>query len=203
MAPRVRRSEADYHAAAAARGGQWIGPFPPTTHHKSTWQCAEGHRWEAQLKNIEAGRWCPICAVKHRAGVNIPKAPADYHTAAERRGFAWLGPEVQSANSRTQWQCPQEHTWWASYNSIANVRSGCPVCAGVTPLTSAQFEEIARSQGIQWLGPLCSYRQKTQWRCPQGHTWWANYGNVRHGKGGCQECKQLNKQQFTPQKRRK
>ena len=187
MAPRNRRSPADYHAAAAARGGQWLGPMPRTTHHKTTWQCAEGHQWEAQLKNIEAGRWCPICAQKHKAQTNTRKNSDDYHAAAAKHGFKWLGPEVRNAATKTEWQCPEGHTWWATYQGNANVGSGCPACANMIPLTPAQFREIAQEQGITWLGPACSYREKTQWRCTKGHTWWAQYGSVRAGKG-CMVC---------------
>jgi len=188
MTPRNRRTEADYHADALARGGQWIGPMPQTTHHKTIWQCAVGHRWEAQLKNIESGRWCPICARTNKAKTNIRKTPDDYRAAAARQGFEWLGPEVENASTKTEWRCADGHTWWATYQSIANVGSGCPACANILSLTPAQFHQLAQERGIEWLGPACTYREKTQWRCKNGHAWWAQYGNIRWGRG-CPVCK--------------
>ena len=188
MAPRIRRTEVDYHAAAAKRGGQWIGPLPPTTHDKSSWQCAEGHIWEAQLKNIEAGRWCPVCGKKNKRQTNTPKIADDYRSAAAKHGFTWIGPEPRNASVKTQWRCPEGHVWWATYIAIANVGSGCPHCAGIISLLPKQLHELALEHGIEWIGESAvSYREKTQWRCPEGHVWWAQYGNIRHGKG-CPEC---------------
>ena len=187
MPPRNRRTEADYHAAAAQRGGQWLGPMPPTTHDKSTWRCANGHIWDAQLKNIEAGRWCPICGAQNKRQTNVRKTPDDYAAAAAMRGFEWLGPEARNAATKTQWKCPEGHVWWATYMAIANVGSGCPHCAGILPLLPRQFQEIAAEHGFEWLGSAVSYREKTQWRCKAGHTWWAQYGAIRKGTG-CPEC---------------
>jgi hypothetical protein len=143
--------------------------------------------WEAQLKNIEAGRWCPTCAKTQKRQTNVRHSPDDYHAAAAKRGFIWLGPEVPNAATKTQWQCPEGHIWQASYLSICHVGSGCPYCAGIIPLPPSQFRQIALERGFEWLGPVCSYREKTQWRCPNGHTWWAQYGNIRHLRG-CPEC---------------
>ena len=187
MAPRNRRTEADYHAAAAKRGGQWLGPMPQTTHHKSTWRCAEGHTWEAQLKNIEAGRWCPTCSAKYKIQTNTRKTPDNYQAAAAKHGFVWVGPEVRNAATNPQWQCFEGHTWWATYMAIANVGSGCPYCAGIISLLPKQFQEIALAHGIEWLGPAVTYREACEWRCPKGHTWWAHYGSIRQGKG-CPQC---------------
>ena len=188
MAPKVTRTEADYHALAARRGGLWVGSsLPKTTHDKTPWECAKGHRWEAQFKNISAGRWCPTCSNANKPKDNTPKRPEDYRRAAAERGLTWCGPEVRNVSTKTLWRCEKGHTWSVTYSSIVTIGSGCPYCQGVVPLTEEQFRQIAAEHHLEWLGPAASYREKTWWKCAQGHLWEAHYGNVREGKG-CPTC---------------
>ncbi len=197
MTPKVTRTEADYHTLAAQRGGLWIGGrLPKTTHDKTPWECAAGHQWEAQFKNIAAGRWCPACSNANKPKGNTPKRPEDYHRAAAERGLTWCGTEVINVSTKTLWRCAEGHTWLATYSSIATVGSGCPYCQGVVPLTEEQFRQIATDHNLEWLGPAVSYREKTWWQCARGHRWEAQYGNIRERKG-CPVCRQ--KERHAPQ----
>lgn len=33
---------------------------------KLSWECAEGHVWEASWKNVKRGSWCRVCSFKNR-----------------------------------------------------------------------------------------------------------------------------------------
>jgi len=57
----IPKTPADYHELAAERGFRWLGPEVPTTHDKTTWECGEGHLWEARYNDIQSGRGCPTC----------------------------------------------------------------------------------------------------------------------------------------------
>lgn len=53
-------------ALAESRGGECLSPEYVTSATKLRWCCAEGHEWEAIPSSVKRGRWCPVCAVKHR-----------------------------------------------------------------------------------------------------------------------------------------
>lgn len=48
---------------AAKRGGRCLSDVYVDQHYRLRWQCAEGHEWDAQPKNIKnRNSWCPVCA---------------------------------------------------------------------------------------------------------------------------------------------
>lgn len=55
------RNAGDYAALAQHRDFIWLGPFPKTTHNKTSWQCQQGHVWQARFADIQDGSSCPIC----------------------------------------------------------------------------------------------------------------------------------------------
>jgi very-short-patch-repair endonuclease len=70
-ADRVPKTPEDYHALAAERGFQWLGPEVPNTQTKTWWECERGHRWEAVYASIRAGTGCPVCVdIVHGAQVS-------------------------------------------------------------------------------------------------------------------------------------
>jgi hypothetical protein len=176
-----RKTKADYRALAEDRGFRWLGPEVPNTQTRTSWQCDQGHRWEAVYGSIQQGTGCPFCAGR------APKTPADYHALATERGFCWLGPEVPKVTISTWWECEEGHRWKAHYNNIQQ-GTGCPVCAGTLPKTPQDYHALALERGFRWLGPqVPNIQTKTRWECEEGHQWEATYGNIRHGRG-CPFC---------------
>jgi hypothetical protein len=57
-ASRTRKTEADYHARAARYGHIWLGPYPASTHEKTTWRCTCGHTWETSYNGLRGCRKC-------------------------------------------------------------------------------------------------------------------------------------------------
>jgi hypothetical protein len=181
MPKQIKKSPADYHTLAAARGFRWLGPPAPNVQTKTGWECPHGHRWQTTYSIIRRGKGCPICAG------NLPKTPADYQTLARQRGFAWLGPTVPNIQTKTGWECPQGHHWQAHYNSISQ-GSGCPFCSGHIPKTPADYRTLAQQRGFRWTGPEApTTKHKTGWQCPQGHHWQTSYHLIRKGTG-CPVC---------------
>ena len=194
-----RKGPADYHALAAERGFEWLGPEVRTTKIKTTWRCtrsAQGHEWQTGYANIKGGSGCPYCRWPG-AGRQGRKLPADYETLAEARGFEWLGPEVPNVSTKTTWRCAQGHEWQARYSNIQQ-GSDCPTCAWRQPRapgqrrrgrsTPADYETLAAERGFEWLGPeVPTTGTKTTWRCGQGHTWSARYSDLQRGTG-CPTC---------------
>ena len=175
------KTPADYRALAQQRGFRWLGSPVPDTHTKTTWRCAQGHRWQASYNTIQQGHGCPVCA-----GWS-PKKPADYRTLAKQRGLRWLGPEVPNSQTKTGWQCAQGHRWQTTYSRIQQGR-GCPKCRGTRLKTPTDYRALARMRGLKWVGPeVNSCLTKTNWQCSRGHRLQANYHAVRRGHG-CTIC---------------
>ncbi|MCK5116998.1 MAG: DUF559 domain-containing protein [Candidatus Aegiribacteria sp.] len=180
-AKRIKPS--DYNQLASLRDFKWIGPFPRTTKIKTTWECEAGHQWEQHYNAIQQGRGCPHCA-----GL-VPKNKDDYELLARERGFKWLGPFPKSAHAKTEWRCPDGHTWYATYSKIRMGR-GCPVCAGHMRKTPREYHELAKSLGLQWIGTeVQNTNTCTRWKCPCGFEWEATFKSIRVG-AGCPDCTQ-------------
>jgi hypothetical protein len=118
------KEAADYHELAQSRGFTWTGDaLPQKVATKTSWQCKQGHNWQASYHSIWQGTGCPQCFRKRRSN-----SQADYCVLANARGFTWTG-DTLPANSKTKtgWQCKQGHSWNATYNNIQQGTS-CPQC---------------------------------------------------------------------------
>ena len=123
-APKTKK---DYFRLAEERNISWLGSeLPPSVHSATLWECPKGHQWKGYFSNIQAGQSCPTCSYEYRASI-LSHSPIDYTELAKERGFKWIGPEVGNSKSKTKWQCPNEHVWEATYNTILRGR-GCPHC---------------------------------------------------------------------------
>ncbi len=47
---------------AKSRGGKCLSKEYVNISHKLTWECANGHVWDARPSNVKNGKWCPTCA---------------------------------------------------------------------------------------------------------------------------------------------
>ena len=176
-----RKQTEDYIALAMEKGFRWIGPKVLSVHIKTTWQCKNGHQWQACFNSICNGSGCPHCSGKAR------KSPTDYHELAKKRGFLWLGPEVPNTRTKTAWQCAKNHKWESRFTNIARGQ-GCPYCAGKVRKKSKDYKALAKERGFKWSGPeVRSNREKTFWECSQGHRWKAAYSSIQQGTG-CPYC---------------
>lgn len=179
---RNRLKPADYHALAKKRNFKWLGPEVANVKIKTSWECKYGHRWSTPYRIIKGGSDCPYCACK------APKTSRDYHAAAEKRGFKWLGPKVRNVNVKTTWECQNGHQWQSPYSTINGEKAGCPYCSHSVPLIPDDYHALAESRGFKWLGPQVRInRAKTIWECDKGHQWKASYSNIKQERG-CPIC---------------
>jgi len=51
----------EMHTLAEKRGGKCLSSKYINAHSKLLWECAQGHRWEAEPCSIQAGKWCRQC----------------------------------------------------------------------------------------------------------------------------------------------
>lgn len=192
--PRRKRPN-DYHALAAARGYQWLGPEVPTARIKTWWKCGKGHKWEMPYHVIKRGSGCPECSIEKRADKRRHK-PGKYTKLAVLRGFEWIGPIVPNITTKTRWRCQAGHEWEARYAEIRR-GNGCPVCAGNQPKTKDDYLALEQTRGIRLVGEVPpNIHTNTTWECPEGHQWDAPYSNIYNNNSGCPFC--ANKAPITP-----
>lgn len=124
---RDRHTDAEYRAAGARAGLEWLGPLPGSAWGKTRWRCLACERvWVAPFHKLTQGRGCPRCRLDRRnATLRIP--PERYHALAAERGFAWLGPPARRNIHHTRWRCRKGHEWEASYACIER-GAGCHGC---------------------------------------------------------------------------
>jgi len=90
-----------------------------------------------------------------------------------------LSPGDLNQQSRLEWQCSQGHRWTAR---LIKVKRGnwCPQCAGKGPVTILHMRRLAAERGGKCLAK--EYRNNhtpLQWRCAEGHEWWARPQDIR------------------------
>ena len=109
------------HELAAERGGHCLSDKYVNSTTKLTWQCDQGHIWEATPRAIRQGVWCQECAGTKRLTVE------EMHRLAEERGGKCLSDKYVSLSTKVKWQCSKGHVWEATTQDI---RSGnwCPEC---------------------------------------------------------------------------
>ena len=183
-----RKKPADYHALAASRCFEWIGPEVTNAQTKTGWRCARGHEWQARYSAIKDGEGCPWCNWH---------SVEDYHARAAERGFTWLGPVVRTVADRTRWRCHCGHEWETPYSNLR----GCDACWNRRlsermrrPLED--YYRVAEGTGYQWLGPeVKSTATPTFWLCPNGHKWRSSYDSFQKGRR-CSECRRRSEQDY-------
>lgn len=150
-----------------------------TSRTKSTFECGQGHRWEAAPDNVMSGSGCPYCA-----GL----APLSKNVINERiadRGLTLVG-EYINAMTKGTFECDQGHRWEGVPANVMS-GSGCPDCAGLAPLTKDIVRERLIGRDIKLIGEVINTNTTTTFECDKGHQWKARPFKVLSGQG-CAIC---------------
>ena len=113
-----------------------------------------------------------------------------YQTIAEQKGGKCLSKTYINSQIKLEWQCQNNHTWWASPNAIQQGR-WCRQCNGHSLLTTLKE---CQNVAAQHNGKCFSDSYKTQhtkmnWQCEQGHIWQAMFTSIKHLKTWCPICR--------------
>ena len=165
----------------ADRGIKLIGEYK-SSRTKTTFQCKDGHTWDAVPKDIMNGSGCPHCA----GNITLTKDIVNQRIAD--RGIKLIGDYKNSA-TKTAFQCAEGHTWETKPNSILN-GIGCPHCSGKAPLTKEIVNERIADRGITLIGEYKDTKNKATFQCPEGHTWDTMPDSVMRGTG-CPHCDRI------------
>jgi hypothetical protein len=152
---------------------------------KLIWQCQMGHIWRADLHNVKSGSWCPVC--RHKNSGRTPLSIEEMREIAASYGGQCLSDSYENVETKLKWMCKNGHIWKAIPSSVKKGH-WCPECAGKSPLTLSQAQEIAQERGGKCLSEDCNGVHKNLlWQCAENHTWLANYANISMGRW-CPEC---------------
>ncbi len=109
---------------------------------------------------------------------------------AKTNGGECLSEAYLGARAKHRWRCAEGHQWNASWDSVNNQGSWCPVCCGNVILNPFQeLQEIARSRDGELISPaFMGMQKKHHWRCARGHEWKAKPSHVKSVGSWCPVC---------------
>ncbi|WP_153050293.1 hypothetical protein [Pseudomonas sp. MF4836] len=190
-----RRAEslARLHQIAAERGGVCLN----TSYQANKpyrFRCARGHEWEAQGHEVKRRTWCPECArLRKVEGYRHQDGLERLRQKAAERGGQCLAEAYLGVGSRYRFRCAKGHEWETLGRRM--LRGGwCLICAyDKKRLSIEDAHASAKARGGQCLST--SYIRvidKLHWLCHRGHSWHAQYANIRAGHW-CPECASMDR----------
>lgn len=169
---RRRHTIEDMQKLANSFGGLCLSSKFESVIKKLTWQCSEGHIWEADAHHIKYGRWCPVCAQKNRAEKRKSHTIQEMKTFAIDKGGRCLSPIFINVKQSILWECAKGHQWMANADNIINGGKWCPVCAGNQAKTLEEMQILASERGGKCLSNTYEgVNKKLVWECREGHRW--------------------------------
>jgi hypothetical protein len=186
MPPKLKLDVINAHLSK--RGFTLVGEYLNANTH-TLFRCARGHEWSARPRNIiNAGWGCPHCAG------NVKLTAEDIQSRLNGRGIRLLGSETGLRNKVT-FICNFGHEWKAAINTVLNHHSGCPHCAKNAKLDINVINQRLMPRGISMIGPYQGTRNKSFFKCQDGHEWEVGLASVLSGNG-CPICN-IEKQKIT------
>ena len=147
-------------------------------------ECAKGHTWTTSVNSIKhSHNWCPECAGNKRLTIEAMDI-----IAKENEGRC-LSKKYFNNSTKLLWECKFGHTWEATPQSIRNLKTWCPDCAGRHNITLEKLQLIALERRGKCLEE--SYHNGKiglKWECELGHEFQATAEKVIHRKQWCPIC---------------
>ena len=150
------------------------------------WECARGHRWNAQAWLVARGSWCGRCHLSPHHTI------VECRQLAKERGGACLSARYVNDSTPLRWRCREGHVWRARPSSIMR-GTWCRSCnrgfgRSRARLSLELMREIAAERGGRCLSERYNgIYDRLRWRCAKGHEWVTTANNVRRG-GWCPTC---------------
>ncbi|WP_041490366.1 hypothetical protein [Burkholderia ambifaria] len=178
------------HAAAEAKGGRCLATDYTIGRRKYPFECAQGHRWEAEGHEVLRGRWCGRCAKRANAaqrGID-PAGLKRLQDAAREQGGQCLAAEYRGSTEKYPFRCAAGHEWQAKASQIW-LGHWCRQCADLNLRSSIEeMQALAATRGGLCLSTEYHGKGvKLTWQCHRGHVWETRPLNVRAGNW-CPQC---------------
>ena len=165
----------EMQSLASLKRGKCLSTTYINSASKLTWQCIQGHIFNATPNGIQQGRWCPYCS--GHMGITIKTI----QQLAETHGGKCLSKEYLGCDVKLLFQCGNDHTWLTTPELIKQGQ-WCPSC---NLNTLDEIKEIAIKKGGKCLSNNISPGKISLthllFRCGQGHEWTTKSMNVKVG----------------------
>jgi hypothetical protein len=108
------------------------------------------------------------------------------HELARKRQGECLSKTYINNHTKLQWKCAAGHTWWAMPGKIQQGR-WCPECKRLHSgdsqrLSIRHMYKLARKRRGKCLSQIYKNAStKLEWKCREGHTWWAVPNSIQQG----------------------
>ncbi|WP_339176926.1 zinc-ribbon domain-containing protein [Paenibacillus sp. FSL R5-0701] len=169
----------ELHTLAGLKNGICLSNEYNGSDEKLSWECSEGHVWEATPYYIRKGSWCPQCLGRGRT-------IEDMKILAQEKGGECLSDSYTNNSTKLTWKCESGHVWDATPLSISN-GAWCPRCSGRL-ITIKDMHLLAESKNGKCLST--QYSNNTTpllWECHMGHQWKAATRSIQQGSW-CPSC---------------
>lgn len=170
---------------AQTKGGRCISLIYTNANTRLTWQCADGHQWNAVPSSVKNGTWCPECAKQQVAAHCRESALSieEMREIAGARGGVCLSDLYTNAQGKLRWRCAKGHEWNATPNSVKHRGTWCPTCGGTQKASLAELQSYAAAKGGLCLASkYLSAKRKIGWQCVEGHQWKDCWFEVKKGR---------------------
>ena len=107
---------------AQERGGKCLSREIINGSTPLSWECKDGHTWEAIPNSIKRGSWCGKCSGNVRLDIE------DLRSLAQERGGKLISSLYQNARTPLEWECSEGHRWPQRADNIKNLGQWCPHC---------------------------------------------------------------------------
>jgi hypothetical protein len=165
---------------AESRGGKCLSEYYINSITKLSWECHEGHRWQATPRSIRIGSWCPACG-KNRAADALRDSIRLFRSIATERGGKCLSNKYTNSGTKLLWECSNGHQWKARPRDIKR-GSWCPYCSKTSRKCIDDMKQLAQKRGGKCLSnEHVNAHTKLLWQCELGHKWEAKPNNIQTG----------------------
>jgi hypothetical protein len=173
---------------AEGKGGKCLSTVFTRTTDNYTWECENGHQWQASWHNVSHGKqtWCPEC---RRHSIEY------FEKLAIDKGGKCLGcVSGLGVNGRYLWECEDGHQWETTGGNILYGETWCAQCQKLT--LQDCIDEADKRGGKCLTTEYINRRTHIEWECRSGHQFRLTMNSVRNGDRWCRTCF-IDKQKLT------
>lgn len=179
------------------------------THQKIKVECENHHQWDATIKYIIKGHWCPICSRKEVGNNNVKdsslfllKLVDRNKKYSDKKVFIKDISEYKGMTKKMTWICEEGHEWKSAPKTIINIGTYCPECQKIDNVNRHTYShknvlssivdrnnKFPNKKVYLHLSEIYKHNKiKLLFVCDKGHTWKTKIGDVILKGSGCPIC---------------
>lgn len=189
----IKKKTLECRAIAQSHGGKFLSKSYIKSNALHTWQCKEGHVWEASHANISQGKWCKICYYSNQHNELKKQTFDEIKEIIREKGGTLLTNEYNSVDWQLSVQCSCGN-FWAPRGSTIKRDAWCPLCSRKKAAKKKRskvedIQKICAQKGGKLISKeYLSGDDRLLVECGSGHQWEVLLMNLKSGKW-CPYCR--------------